>query len=530
MADEMVLFEAAVHPQAQKNDYVGTYFTENDVEKMKMDLTKEIPVLWNHDWNRKLGRVKAGAVDGGKRLCMVGEIDRNSVSAIDIIANMRDGKLGTSLGMEIEKRGPIEGSQNLWLPYIKKKTISEVSLTLESDLPQTQIKAENVQADSKERLKRLQQRQKEWDKTKNNNYIGTPKRHFVTFASNTNNEIPMQTEIQVPGTGGGGSEKLANSLPPSQIKSDEAGQKIEGLKDNIARSEAVPGTTYVSNGNEVAASPGGDEETQKLAQFKEYITHPKNLDAMLQVFTDQQKQSNERVHALQKASEEKSEEMKKMETVFLDYLDLIHQGMGTKAHGDVVDQIKYGYQAPEQAVVWNTIASAFTHAEGLKNIHSQREKEFQEEREKMKLAMEKQRFEQQAGEEAEQIKRKKEITEQKYSQMAANTIPVNNKRGFDDFSFKTENLRKMARIDQNQNNDTTQTSRIERGNLSPSISMPPNILPMLNKNPSGPGSQFTDTERKRYDLLFPTDEPLAFGHENVGSYLANKNIHRNPPH
>ncbi len=501
MADQTVLFEAAVHPPAQQNDYVGHYFTENDVKQMQMDLTEEkgIPILWNHDKNKKLGRVKAGNVDDEGRLCVVGEIDRNSVSSIGIVADMRDGKLKTSLGMHFEKREPIEGSEYLWLPYISKKTISEVSLTPEPDLPETQIEAENVQVDSKERLNRLQQRQKEWDETKNNNYIGIDKPHSPPTDSNINNEIPMQTEIQATGTGVGNNEKLV-----SQIKSDEAGQKIEGIK-------AVTGATHPSNEN---VSTIGDAEMQKLAEFKDFIARPNNLAAMLQLYSEQQKQSDERAVTLQKENDDKSEVMKKNEKLFLDYLDLIHLGTGTTAHKDVVDQIKLGFLAPEQAVIYDTIASAWTHNQKLEQRHSEREKAFQKEREDMKKEMEKQKLDRSAREEMEQKKRVEEVAEVKYSEMAA---AATNKRTFEDFNQKTDFLRKMAKNSPDTN--IPPTFRTE-SNQPKSLSMPFN-LSSIKGNPSNHKNDFTKVEEQQFHILFPNGEnpALEVVHENISSDL-----------
>ncbi len=125
-------FEGSCHPPGQENHYDGTFLTKENMEEKIKDLIGT-PVLCEHK-GKQLGKITGANIDERNRLIVKGKIDRGTWEGIQAVSSLRNGnRQGLSLGME----HLVEVSPD-WMKIIDK-TINEVSITSNPDLPETEI-------------------------------------------------------------------------------------------------------------------------------------------------------------------------------------------------------------------------------------------------------------------------------------------------------------------------------------------------------------------------------------------------------
>ena len=130
-----MFFEGVIHPTAKDDSYNGLFLREKDIKQWQKKI-KDTDVLYEHDSNKKIGKIVAGRMDEQKRFRVLGYIDVSNINGIVVAENMRKGTLnGLSMGKFAIAANHSNGQQ-----IIVDHDIFEVSVVKTPDLDDAWVK------------------------------------------------------------------------------------------------------------------------------------------------------------------------------------------------------------------------------------------------------------------------------------------------------------------------------------------------------------------------------------------------------
>lgn len=155
-----MFFEGIVHPTAKDDSYNGLLLREKDVKKWQKKI-KDTDVLYEHDSNKKIGKIVAGRMDDKKQFRVLGYIDTSNINGIVVAENMRSGSLsGLSMG-----KFAIATQQGNGTQTIDDHDIFEISVVKTPDLDSALVQyTQPHNKKQKESMQKKQQQQQQEQK------------------------------------------------------------------------------------------------------------------------------------------------------------------------------------------------------------------------------------------------------------------------------------------------------------------------------------------------------------------------------
>jgi len=306
-----VEFEGTCHTRAEDDGYDGTYFTKGDMEG-KLKSLPGTPV-WNEHDKAKIGEIIGARIDDTNSLVVKGYIDRGSWKGIQAVHDVRGGKVkGLSLGMDFKYEGDAE--------RMIEKSISEISITKNPDLPDAKI--HNIQGDS------------------DNWKLGRKIVQQGIAHENLKNEC-YKSRMGLLG--------LIGKLQAADLSSNNSSHRKNMTSESTTPETASPPAKTETNAEKPNDLTALQEELAKTKQDMKVLETEKTQYAELYNNIQQDPQKWQQV-MMDKKKEEEEESHKMLEDskMVVDYFTDVFIKQGKKAPQILLDVAKHGHKNPAE--------------------------------------------------------------------------------------------------------------------------------------------------------------------------------------